>query len=148
MNKLNKEEYKKLITKKKVKEKRGLNLFSAFLAGGLMGIISEGLINLYMMMFGYSRVDSMGVACLTVILITCMLTAFGVFDNLIEKGKCGLIIPTTGFAHSMAAATMDYKREGFIKGIGSNAFKLAGSAILYGIVSAFFFCILGVLINV
>ena len=145
---MNKEEYKALINRKKPKEKKGLNLFMAFLFGGIIGIISEGLINLYMMLFGYSRVDSMGVTCLTVILITTMLTAFGIFDNLIEKGKCGLIIPTTGFAHSMAAATMDYKKEGLIKGIGSNAFKLAGSAILYGIVSAFFFAILEVLINV
>lgn len=144
---MNKEEYKALINRKKPKEKRGLNLFLAFLFGGIMGIISEGLINLYMMLFGYSRVDSMGVACLTVILVTCMLTAFGVFDSLVEKGKCGLIIPTTGFAHSMAAATLDYKKEGLVKGIGSNAFKLAGAAILYGIVSAFFFCILGVLFN-
>ena len=145
---MNKEEYKALINRKKPKEKRGLNLLMAFLFGGMMGIITEGLINLYMMMFGYSRVDSMGVACLTVILVTSMLTAFGIFDNLVEKGKCGLIIPTTGFAHSMAAATMDYKKEGLIKGIGSNAFKLAGAAILYGIVSAFFFAILGVLLNV
>ncbi len=144
---MNKEEYKVLISRKLPKEKRGLNLFLAFLFGGIMGIISEGLINLYMMIFGYSRVDSMSVACLTVILITSMLTAFGVFDNLVEKGKCGLIIPTTGFAHSMASATIDYKKDGFIKGIGSNAFKLAGSAILYGVVAAFFFCILGVVIN-
>ena len=128
---MNKEEYKVLISRKLPKEKRGLNLFLAFL----------------LMIFGYSRVDSMSVACLTVILITSMLTAFGVFDNLVEKGKCGLIIPTTGFAHSMASATIDYKKDGFIKGIGSNAFKLAGSAILYGVVAAFFFCILGVVIN-
>lgn len=145
---MNKEEYKNLINKKLPKEKRGLNLFLAFLFGGIMGVISEGLINLYMILFGYSRIDAMSVACLTVILVTCLLTAFGVFDKLVEKGKCGLIIPTTGFAHSMCAATMDYKTDGFIKGIGSNAFKLAGSAILYGIVSAFFFCVLGVLINV
>lgn len=145
---MNKEEYKALINRKLPKEKRGLNLFTSFLFGGIMGIICEFLTNFYMMIFGFSRVSASGVTSLSVILITCLLTAFGVFDKLVEKGKCGLIIPTTGFAHSMAAATMDYKKDGFIKGIGSNAFKLAGSAILYGIVSAFFFAIMGVLFNV
>ena len=51
----------------------------------------------------------------------------------------GAIIPITGFAHSMQSATLDYKNEGLIYGFGSNMFKLAGSFILYGFVSAWFF---------
>ena len=53
--------------------------------------------------------------------------------------KCGLIIPITGFAHSMTSAFMDYRKEGFIYGVGSNAFKLAGTVILYGVLSASLF---------
>lgn len=51
----------------------------------------------------------------------------------------GAIIPITGFAHSMQSATLDYKNEGLIYGFGSNMFKLAGSVILYGVVSAYLF---------
>ena len=48
-------------------------------------------------------------------------------------------IPITGFAHSMTSAALDYRKEGLIYGIGSNIFKLAGSVILYGVVSAWLF---------
>ena len=50
-----------------------------------------------------------------------------------------MIIPITGFAHSMMSAALEYKKEGLIYGIGSNMFKLAGSVIVYGVVSAAIF---------
>jgi stage V sporulation protein AC len=48
----------------------------------------------------------------------------------------------------MTSAAMDYKSEGPIYGIGSNMFKLAGSVILYGVVSAWFFGMIRYLIGV
>ena len=58
----------------------------------------------------------------------------------------GLIIPITGFAHSMQSAMLDYKKEGLVYGFGSNIFKLAGSVILYGVVSAYIFGLIRFLI--
>jgi stage V sporulation protein AC len=78
--------------------------------------------------------------------MACLFTALGFFDNWVTKAKAGLIIPTTGFAHSVASAALDYKRDGLVTGVGANIFKLAGSVILYGIVSAFFLSVLGVII--
>ena len=75
------------------------------------------------------------------------LTAIGVFDVCVSKLKSALIIPITGFAHSMTSAALDYKNEGPIYGIGSNIFKLAGSVILYGVVSAWFFGMIRYLIG-
>ena len=74
--------------------------------------------------------------------ISSILTGFGFFDKVVSFCKCGLIIPTTGFAHAMTSAAMDHESEGPIKGIGSNIFKMTGSIILYGLVSAFFFALL------
>ena len=76
-----------------------------------------------------------------------LLTALGKADNLFVKLKCGLIIPITGFAHSITSSIIDYKREGLLN-MGSNAFKLAGSVILYGIVSAVILTMIKVLLNV
>ena len=76
---------------------------------------------------------------ITFIFITCLLTGLGIFDKLVKRFKMGLIIPITGFAHSMQSSILDYKKEGPIYGFGSNIFKLAGSVILYGIVSAYIF---------
>ena len=67
------------------------------------------------------------------------LTALGIFDVWVAKLKSALIIPITGFAHSMTSAALEYRKEGLVLGIGSNIFKLAGTVILYGIVSVYIF---------
>ena len=74
-------------------------------------------------------------------------TALGFFDNWVTKVKAGLIIPTTGFAHSITSSALDYKKEGLITGLGANFFKLAGSVLLYGIIAAFFLSIIGVIFH-
>lgn len=143
---MNKDEYKKLVDSLTPKEKKGKHVFLAFLFGGLMGIIAEAIVVLLVKYFAISRVDAYQITCLLIIFISCLLTALGFFDNLVSIAKAGLILPTTGFAHSVMSAGLDYKKDGMITGIGTNFFKLAGSVILYGIVSAFLFTILGVII--
>ena len=84
---------------------------------------------------------------ITLIFIASLCTALGFFDNLVNFARCGLLIPITGFAHSMTSAAIDYRKEGPIYGLGSNIFKLAGSVILYGVVSAWFFGMIRLLIG-
>lgn len=143
---MNKDEYKKLVDRLTPKENKSKNAITAFLVGGLVGLLAEVVAVVIMECFGVSRVEAFQWTCLFVIFLACLLTALGFFDNWVTKAKAGLILPTTGFAHSVMSSALDYKRDGFITGIGANFFKLAGSVILYGIVSAFFFAILGVII--
>ena len=65
---------------------------------------------------------------------------------MVAKFKSALIIPITGFAHSITSAALDYKNEGLVLGIGANIFKLAGSVILYGIVSVYIFGLIRLLV--
>lgn len=143
---MTKEEYQKLIKKHYPKTKKFKNALIAFLVGGLMGIISEILATFLAFTFGMDKDLGYVFSCIIIIFLTSLFTGLGFFDDLIIKGKCGLIIPTTGFAHSMTSAAMEYRKDGMITGVGANVFKLAGSVILYGIVSAFFFCILKVIL--
>ncbi|MDE6141219.1 MAG: SpoVA/SpoVAEb family sporulation membrane protein, partial [Bacilli bacterium] len=78
-------------------------------------------------------VDAMLIAW---IVAASLLTGLGKFDTIVDYLKMGVIIPITGFAHSVSSASLEYKEEGFITGIGANFLKLAGSVILYGIVAA------------
>ena len=75
-----------------------------------------------------------------------LFTCLGFFDKLFQFAKCGFIIPITGFAHAMMSATLEYKKEGMITGIGANMFKLAGSVIIFGVVSAYVFGLIRLLI--
>ena len=144
---MNKEEYQKLVKKYEPKENKFENVIYAFLIGGLVGFMREGLIVLLMNFFELSRTLAGTWTCLIIILAASLFTALGFFDNWMTKAKAGLLIPTTGFAHSVSSSALDYKREGLITGLGSNFFKLAGSVILYGILSAFILVIVKVIIG-
>jgi stage V sporulation protein AC len=106
------------------------NVSIAFFTGGFMGIIGELLFNLYVMKF--NEQNSSFLVFSTFILIGSLLTGIGIFDKILSFCKCGLIVPSTGFANTMTSSAMDNKSEGLIKGIGANIFKLTGSIILYG----------------
>ena len=140
--------YNKIADSHKAKEDRVGNFFISFLCGGVMGFLGELEIEVLCVWFNLSRTDSGVLMILTFIFIASLFTALGFFDKLVTKFKCGLIIPITGFAHSMTSSALDYKKEGLIYGVGSNMFKLAGSVIIYGIVSAWFFGLIRYLIEV
>ena len=144
---MNKDEYKKLVKRHEPKENRIRNTITAFLVGGIVGFIAEGIIQIFMNIWSISRVEASTWTCLLVIFVASLLTCFGFFDNWMSKAKAGLLLPTTGFAHSVQSSALDYKREGLVTGLGSNFFKLAGSVILFGILSAFILVIVSVMIG-
>ena len=122
------------------------NALVSFFCGGILGLLSEVLLELYQLWFNLPRKESGILVILSLITIASLLTALGVFDVLVTKLKSALIIPITGFAHSMTSASMEYKNEGLILGIGANIFKLAGSVILYGVVAVYLFGLVRLLI--
>lgn len=134
--------YKELINKYNVKENRLYNALLALLAGGTLGVLGQLLIDIYTLVLNIPTQDAQIFMSITLVFLGCLLTAIGVFDKLVALFKCGLIIPSTGFAHSMMSSTMEYKREGLVTGMGANMFKLAGTVIMMGVVSAYFFGIL------
>ena len=136
---MEKNDYEKIVNKYKAKENRVKNGIVAFVVGGLIGVIAEFLIQVYSYFLDISTQDASVFMIVTLIFVASLFTALGFFDKMVNFARCGLIIPITGFAHSMTSAGLEYKKEGLIYGIGSNIFKLAGSVILYGIVSAWFF---------
>ena len=138
--------YQKIVNKHTPKENKQKNLITAFLTGGTIGLIGNLLIDIYSYYFHIPTKSAGTWMLVTLIIIACLLTALGVFDTLVKKFKMGLIIPITGFAHSIQSAILDYKKEGPVYGFGSNIFKLAGSVILYGVVSAYIFAIIRYLI--
>lgn len=143
---MNKEEYQKFIKNYTPKPKRIENALTAFFIGGTLGSLSELLLQLYGLWFHLPRKESGVMVILTLIIIASVLTALGVFDILVTKVKSALIIPITGFAHSITSAALEYRTEGLVLGIGANIFKLAGTVILYGVVAVYVFGLLRLII--
>lgn len=144
---MNKEDYKVLVKKHTPREPKLRNFGVAFLVGGLIGLLAEVISMILRNCFAFSTVEAGLIVALIVIGVASLFTALGFFDSWVSKCKCGLIIPTTGFAHSVASSALEYKRDGLITGLGSNFFKLAGSVILYGIISAFLLVIVRLVIG-
>lgn len=140
------DKYNEIVKKYTPKEDRCKNAIVAFLVGGLLGGVSELLLRGYMMWLNIPRKEAGVVIILTLIVIASILTALGIFDTMVSKVKSALIIPITGFAHSMTSAALEYRKEGLVLGIGANIFKLAGTVILYGIVSVYVFGIVRLIV--
>lgn len=139
--------YDRIVERHKPTEKRVLNSVTAFLIGGFVGMLGELIIQILCMKFHVSRSQASIFMIIIFIFIAALFTSLAFFDKWVNFAKCGLLIPITGFSHSMMSAFLEYKREGFIYGIGSNAFKLAGSVIVYGVVSAWSFGMIRLLIG-
>ena len=131
----NTKEYYKKITKEKINYREILkNFIQAFISGGLLSIAGQGIIDIYSMFA--DQKDAILYMTMTIILIVGFLTAFGIYDDIGQICKCGIAIPISGFANASISSAMEYKKEGLVLGIGANLFKLSGSVIVLGSVSA------------
>lgn len=139
--------YNILVNKYKPKEDKLKKSLTAFIVGGLMGVLAQLLIEFYAYIFLISSKEASTIMIVTFIFIGCLFTSLGFFDTLVTKAGCGLIVPITGFAHAMQSAALEYRKEGFVTGIGANMFKLAGSVIVYGVVSAYLFGLIRLIIG-
>lgn len=140
------DKYIEIVNKHTPKEDRLKNAIITFIAGGIFGALSEGLLRCYTIWFSLPRKEAGIIVTLTLVIVASFLTALGIFDVCVAKLKSALIIPITGFAHSMTAAALEYRKEGLVLGIGANIFKLAGTVILYGIVSVYIFGLIRILV--
>ncbi len=121
------------------------NIIYAFLFGGLVSILGQALLVLYLAL-GVSQEQAGNPMVATVIFIASLLTAIGVFDRVSNIAGAGLAIPVTGFANSVTAMAMEFKREGLVLGTGAKMFSLAGPVIMFGVVTAFIIGIISALI--
>lgn len=143
---MEKNKYNNLVKSHTPKEDTLYNSLIAFVIGGIMGVIGQGLIDLYSYLFNVSTSEASILMIVTLIFLGCLFTCFGFFDKWVNFAKCGLIVPITGFAHAMMSAALEYRKEGMVTGLGASMFKLAGSVIIFGVVSAYLFGLLRLLI--
>lgn len=131
------QKYEKIAKKHRPRPKVALNCFKAFVVGGLICVFGEGIQKLYLSL-GLPLEVASSTTVATLILISCILTGLGLYDRVGQWAGAGSAVPVTGFANSIASAALEHQAEGYVLGVGGNMFKLAGSVIVFGVVSAFF----------
>ena len=115
-----------------------LNLLKAFLVGGIICAIGQAVTYFYIIFFDFTEQTAGNPTVATMIFFAMLLTGFGLYRKLGQFAGAGSAVPVTGFGNAVISAAIEHKSEGLVLGVGSNMFKLAGSVILFGVVSAFF----------
>ncbi len=132
-------DYKKYVEEVSPKPTYLKNYILAFLVGGLICIIAHTINEFYLKFLSLEKLDASTATLITLIFIGAFLTGIGKYDLIGKRAGAGSAIPITGFANSIVSPAMEYKREGFVLGVGANLFKIAGPVLVYGIGSSIVF---------
>lgn len=114
----------------------------AFLTGGIICVIGQGILN-YAKSMGLDQETAGSVCSLILVLLAVLLTGFNLYPSLTKWGGAGALVPITGFANSVAAPAIEFKKEGQVFGIGCKIFTIAGPVILYGIFTSWLLGLIG-----
>lgn len=129
--------YNQLAEKLKPRKHVIKHCLSAFLYGGMIGLIGQIILQFYMNIFKTTEKEATPMMIITIVLVAAILTGLGIYDRLGKKAGAGTFIPITGFANSMTSSALEAKSEGLVTGIGASIFKLGGTVITFGIVASF-----------
>lgn len=131
-----KELYQQMQKQKAPKSKTWKNLPLAFLFGGLICALGEGGIQLLTGAFSMEEKTASSWISLTLVLLSTIFTGLGWYAKLAKHAGAGTLVPITGFANSVVSSAIESRSEGWILGIGTKIFAIAGPVILYGTVAS------------
>ena len=120
------------------------NLIWAFVIGGLICTVGQGLLNLYKKA-GLTVEDAGSAVSMTLIFAAALLTGLGLFDKLAKRAGAGTLVPITGFANAMVSPALEFKTEGLVAGTAAKLFTVAGPVLVFGISASILYGILLVL---
>lgn len=109
-----------------------LQMCKAFVTGGIICTIGQFILNICEN-YGLDKDVSGGWCSMLLILSSIILTGFNIYPGIAKWGGAGALVPITGFANSVAAPAIEFKKEGQVFGIGCKIFTIAGPVILYGV---------------
>lgn len=135
-------QYKDLATNIEPKRAVISNCIRAFIVGGTICAIGQGLQYIFINYFNFTEKTASSPTSAVLIIVSVLFTGFGIYDHLAQWAGAGTAIPVTGFANSIASAAIEHRSEGYVLGVGGNMFKLAGSVIAFGVFSAFIVAII------
>ena len=126
------QDYGKLVNEKSKPSPMGKNMVWAFLVGGAICTLGQGLLNLFQN-YGLDKEKAGTAVSVTLIFAAALLTGLGVFDKLAKRAGAGTLVPITGFANAMVSPALEFKSEGLVTGTGAKLFTVAGPVLAYGI---------------
>ncbi len=128
---LSKSQYSQMYKQASQGTKWWLTIPKAFFFGGLICLLGQSLLDMYLS-FGLERKNASLAVSVTLIFLSALFTALNWYEKLAKHAGAGTLVPITGFANSVAAPALEFKTEGFVLGLGAKIFIISGPVILYG----------------
>lgn len=126
------EKYNEYVKQVTPKHSLPLQMFKAFVVGGLICVIGQYILNICVS-YGLDQDTAGGWCSMILVLLSVVLTGFNIYPSIAKFGGAGALVPITGFANSVVAPAIEFKKEGQVFGVGCKIFTIAGPVILYGI---------------
>lgn len=131
-----KAEYREYVKKNVPGSPMFRSVFAAFLVGGIICCIGEGVSDAIKAIFpDMGETDIGSWTTVVMIFLGSLLTAVGLYDRLGRFAGGGSMIPITGFANSVVSPALEYNREGVFFGVCAKMFVIAGPIIVFGVVA-------------
>lgn len=129
------QEYKDMVNKHNPTSNILKDCVLAFVIGGLICVVGQFVMNTFLAL-GVPENDVGYYVASIMVFLGAFLTGIGVYDNMGKYAGAGTIVPITGFANSIVSPAMEFKREGYVFGVGAKMFVIAGPILVYGISSS------------
>lgn len=129
---ITKHEYQTLVKERSPGSHIIRDLFTAFLTGGVICSVGQ-IVMLAFESFGADMQTRSSATSIIMIFLGAFLTGINVYDDIATFGGAGASIPITGFSNSIVSPAMEYKKEGYVMGVGAKMFLIAGPVLVYGI---------------
>ena len=132
---LSNKKYKEMAEKKSPPSPIIKNCIIAFLIGGAICALGQGIINFFEAC-GMEFEDASCIASCSLVFLSVLLTGLNIYGKIAKHAGAGTLVPITGFANAVAAPALEFKSEGLILGLGAKMFVIAGPVIVYGVLSS------------
>lgn len=132
---ITKKEYDEKVKKASKNSRFFLDLLLAFAVGGLICALGQIILNAGIK-FGLDKDTSSMLTSMAMIFIGALLTALNVYGDIAKYGGAGTLVPITGFANGIVSSAMEFKSEGFVMGLGSKMFTIAGPVLVFGTIAS------------
>lgn len=127
--------FNKLSQDEQPKSKIFVHCLNAFWVGGIICDIGQ-LISDIFLHFGIPADEVSIITTICMIFLSALFTGLGIYDKIAGFAGAGTIVPITGFANSIVSPAMEFKKEGYVFGVGAKMFTIAGPVLVYGISSS------------
>ncbi len=135
MDENKKQEYQEYVKKVTPTHNIWFQMGKAFIVGGIICVLGQCILN-YAQSLGMDKEEAGGWCSLILVFLSVILTGLNIYPAITKWGGAGALVPITGFANSVAAPAIEFKKEGQVFGVGCKIFTIAGPVILYGIFSS------------